>query len=100
MKLIFFLICLFTSFVVFAEKDDLKLRSKLSDLKKQTVDIHNDIISNNKVIDDNWINAYASAFPDRKSCIGAINFPLDALLGRIVPYIIEHSPTFSSKVSL
>ena len=45
--------------------------------------------TNNKVIDDNWINAYASAFPNRKSCIGAINFPLDALLGRIVPYIIE-----------
>ena len=45
--------------------------------------------TNNRVIDDNWINAYSSAFPDRKSCIGAINFPLDALLGRISPYIVE-----------
>ncbi len=45
--------------------------------------------TNSKVIDKNWINAYSYAFPDRKSCIGAINFPLDALLGRIVPYIIE-----------
>ena len=45
--------------------------------------------TNNRVIDDNWINAYSSAFPNRKSCIGAINFPLDALLRRIVPYIVE-----------
>ena len=45
--------------------------------------------TNNNIINDTWINAYSSQFPDRASCIGAINFPLDALLNRIVPYIIE-----------
>ena len=45
--------------------------------------------TNNKIIDDNWLNAYSSQFPDRASCIGAINFPLDALLNRIVPFIVE-----------
>ena len=45
--------------------------------------------TNNNVINDTWINAYSSQFPDRESCKGAINFPLDALLNRIVPYIIE-----------
>ena len=45
--------------------------------------------TNNNIINDTWINAYSSQFPDRASCIGAINFPLDALLNRIVPYILE-----------
>ena len=45
--------------------------------------------TNKKIIDDNWINAYSSQFPDRASCKGAINFPLDALLNRMVPYILE-----------
>jgi len=45
--------------------------------------------TNNDIINDTWINAYSSPFPDRASCIGAINFPLDALLNRIVPYIVE-----------
>ncbi len=45
--------------------------------------------TNNNVINDTWINAYSSQFPDRESCKGAINFPLDALLNRIVPYIVE-----------
>jgi pimeloyl-ACP methyl ester carboxylesterase len=45
--------------------------------------------TNSEVIDDDWINAYSSQFPDRPSCKGAINFPLDALLNRMVPYILE-----------
>jgi len=45
--------------------------------------------TNNNIINDNWINAYSSQFPNRASCIGAINFPLDALLNRIVPFIVE-----------
>ena len=45
--------------------------------------------TNNNIINDTWINAYSSKFPNRASCIGAINFPLDALLNRIVPYIVE-----------
>ncbi len=45
--------------------------------------------TNNNIINDTWINAYSSQFPNRESCKGAINFPLDALLNRIVPYIIQ-----------
>ena len=45
--------------------------------------------TNNNIINDTWINAYSSQFPNRASCKGAINFPLDALLNRIVPYIVE-----------
>ena len=45
--------------------------------------------TNNNIINDTWINAYSSQFPNRASCKGAINFPLDALLNRIVPYVIE-----------
>ena len=45
--------------------------------------------TNNNIINETWIKAYSSQFPDRASCKGAINFPLDALLNRIVPYILE-----------
>ena len=45
--------------------------------------------TNNNIINETWINAYSAQFPDRESCKGAINFPLDALLNRIVPYIVE-----------
>ena len=45
--------------------------------------------TNNNIINDTWIKAYSSQFPDRASCKGAINFPLDVLLNRIVPYILE-----------
>ena len=45
--------------------------------------------TNNNIINDTWIDAYSAQFPDRASCKGAINFPLDALLNRIVPYILE-----------
>ena len=45
--------------------------------------------TNHNIINDDWLKAYSSAFPDRKSCIGAINFPLDALLARMRPYLIE-----------
>ena len=39
--------------------------------------------------DQNWLNAYSSAFPDRASCIGAIEFPLDIYLRRCIPFIVE-----------
>ena len=45
--------------------------------------------TNSSIIDDNWINAYASSFPNRNSCLGAINFPLDVLHGRMIPFIID-----------
>ena len=47
---------------------------------------------NSAAVDDTWIRAYAAPFPTPADCIGAIEFPLDALLGRIVPYVKEGFP--------
>jgi haloalkane dehalogenase len=44
---------------------------------------------NSAVVDDTWIRAYPAAFPDRESCIGAINFPLDVHYGRFLPFVYE-----------
>ncbi len=44
---------------------------------------------NSAVVNDTWIRAYAAPFATRDECIGAIEFPLDALLRRIVPYVKE-----------
>ncbi len=44
---------------------------------------------NNAVITDEWIRAYSEAFPDRDSCIGGMQFPLDVHYKRIVPYIVD-----------
>ena len=49
-------------------------------------------LKTNEALDPNWVRAYASAFPDKSSAIGAIEFPLDALLRRIVPYVKEGFP--------
>ncbi len=40
-------------------------------------------------VDDTWVRAYASAFPDAESAVGAHEFPLDAYEGRIVDYVLE-----------
>ena len=45
--------------------------------------------ANTAVVDDTWIRAYSAAFPDKASCIGAIEFPLDALLRRADGYVRE-----------
>jgi haloalkane dehalogenase len=47
---------------------------------------------NSAAIDDNWLAAYSAPFPAAQDCIGAIEFPLDALLGRILPYVREGFP--------
>ena len=44
---------------------------------------------NTGAVDDTWIRAYSAPFPDRASCIGAINFPLDVHYGRFLPLIFE-----------
>jgi cis-3-alkyl-4-acyloxetan-2-one decarboxylase len=44
---------------------------------------------NSSVVTDTWMRAYAAPFSTRDECIGAIEFPLDALLRRIVPYVKE-----------
>jgi len=44
---------------------------------------------NTAAVNETWIRAYSAPFPDRASCIGGIEFPLDVLLQRAYPYIIE-----------
>ena len=44
---------------------------------------------NSAGVDDTWIRAYSEPFPDRASCIGAINFPLDVHYQRFLPLIFE-----------
>lgn len=43
---------------------------------------------NSAAVDETWIRAYAAPFPDRASCIGAINFPLDVHYGRFIGYLM------------
>jgi cis-3-alkyl-4-acyloxetan-2-one decarboxylase len=44
---------------------------------------------NSAAVDDTWIRAYSAPFPDRASCTGAINFPLDVHYGRFIGYVME-----------
>ena len=44
---------------------------------------------NSAAVDQTWIEAYSAPFPDRASCIGAIEFPLDVHLQRIGDYVME-----------
>ena len=44
---------------------------------------------NSAAVTDDWLDAYAAPFPDRAACVGAIAFPLDYLLGRIRPFVVE-----------
>jgi haloalkane dehalogenase len=41
-----------------------------------------------EVIDETWIDAYSSPFPDYDSSIGAYEFPIDVYLGRIGEYVL------------
>jgi haloalkane dehalogenase len=47
---------------------------------------------NTAAVDANWVAAYSAPFPSKADCLGAIEFPLDALLGRMVPYVREGFP--------
>jgi cis-3-alkyl-4-acyloxetan-2-one decarboxylase len=47
---------------------------------------------NSAAVDSSWIAAYSAPFPTKQDCVGAIEFPLDAVLGRIAPYIREGFP--------
>ena len=49
-------------------------------------------LENLSAVNSDWLAAYSSAFPAKEDCIGAIEFPLDVLLGRITPYVVEGLP--------
>jgi haloalkane dehalogenase len=44
---------------------------------------------NTAVVDDTWIRAYSAPFETPADCVGAVEFPKDALLGRIRDYVKE-----------
>ncbi|MEM1435829.1 MAG: alpha/beta fold hydrolase [Pseudomonadota bacterium] len=44
---------------------------------------------NSSAVDETWLRAYSAQFPDRDSCIGGIEFPLDVHYGRMRPYILD-----------
>ena len=44
---------------------------------------------NSAAVDETWIRAYSEPFPDRESCIGGIQFPLDVHYGRFIDYMLE-----------
>ena len=43
---------------------------------------------NSAAVDETWIRAYSAPFPDRESCIGAIEFPLDVHYSRFISYTL------------
>ena len=43
---------------------------------------------NSAAVDETWIRAYSAPFPDRESCIGGIEFPLDVHYSRIRKYVM------------
>ena len=44
---------------------------------------------NSASVDSNWLQAYSAPFPDRESCSGAIEFPLDVHLQRHREYVFS-----------
>ena len=52
---------------------------------------------NSAAVTRDWLNAYESPFPDRTSCIGGIEFPLDVHYGRMVPFIVNGPKTGNLK---
>lgn len=54
---------------------------------------------NSAAVDAHWLAAYGAPFATREECLGAIEFPLDALLGRILPYVREGFPLVGNLTS-
>ena len=54
---------------------------------------------NSSAVTDTWIRAYAAPFETRDECMGALEFPLDALLRRIAPYVKEGFPALGHLTS-
>lgn len=48
--------------------------------------------TNSAAVTPEWIRAYSMPFPDKASCVGAIEFPRDVVLGRIANYMRDGFP--------
>ena len=44
---------------------------------------------NTAAVDDTWVRAYSAPFETPEECVGALEFPKDAYLGRIRGYVLE-----------
>ena len=56
--------------------------------------------TNTAAVDDTWVRAYSSPFPDAASAIGGYEFPIDAATGRIAEYVlagVDGVPALRSK---
>ena len=49
-------------------------------------------LENLSIANEDWLAACGAPFSTKQECLGAIEFPLDALLGRIRPYLAEDVP--------
>ena len=66
------------------------LRGVLGELGSTVLSVMKIIgFQNSSVVDETWIRAYSAAFPDRESCIGAIEFPLDVHYNRFLDYMVQ-----------
>ncbi len=66
------------------------LRGLLGELGSTVLSVMKIIgFQNSAAVDETWIRAYSAPFPDRESCIGAIEFPLDVHYSRFQKYVIE-----------
>jgi haloalkane dehalogenase len=48
------------------------------------------------VVDETWVRAYASAFPDVASCKGALQFPLGITAARTFEFLMEGASGFAA----
>jgi len=70
--------------------DSGRTRAVLSDLCTTITSVMRLIgFERTEIIDRTWERAYAAPFATSDECIGAVEFPLDAYLQRIVPYVLE-----------
>ncbi len=45
--------------------------------------------ANSGAVDAQWMRAYSMPFPDKKSAVGAVEFPLDVIHDRVSDFVIE-----------
>ena len=66
------------------------LRGVLGELGSTVLSVMKIIgFQNSAAVDETWIRAYSAPFPDRESCVGGIEFPLDVHYRRFQKYVME-----------
>lgn len=77
-----------------AALDDGSYEQVMSNLAVTALSVMKQLIGfeNPSVITHDWISAYSAPFRTTEDCKGAIEFPLDVVKNRIVPYILDGRP--------